>query len=200
MTAEMNEKIKSQQQEMSSIYYETDSYEWTEQINNGKILQHSTKPPGMDVMMFKCKTILNCAMLNIRQIFMNVEIRRQWETILYDIESFDVTKDMNYQIQYYAYKSPPMASDRDFLAEVFLWHDFPEPGMMSISLQSVEDPRMPVQKNKVRAHVYNQLLVVKPLEPVDGKERCEVLLVNNIDINGLVPKWIVNLAARTAPA
>jgi hypothetical protein len=119
---------------------------------------------------------------------------------LYDLTTFDVTKEEDYQLQYFAYKSPPIASDRDFLQAMNFWHDFPEPGMMTMSAKSIEDPRMPVQKKKVRGHVYMQILICKPLPPSNGEERTEAILISNLDIKGLVPKWIVNLTTKTAPS
>ena len=119
---------------------------------------------------------------------------------MYDLKTFDVTKEQDYQLQYYAYKSPPLASDRDFFQAMNFWHDFPEPGMMTMSAKSIEDPRMPIQKNKVRGQILMQILICKPLPSINGEERTEAILINNIDIGGLVPKWIVNLATKTAPS
>lgn len=46
-------------------------------------------------------------------------MRSEWETILYDIRSLDVTADMNYMKTYFVYKSPRIMNigvlDRDFL-------------------------------------------------------------------------------------
>jgi hypothetical protein len=43
-------------------------------------------------------------------------------------------------------------------------------------------------------------LVIKPGKDEKGKDVSHCMLVTNIDINGMVPKWIVNVAARSAPS
>ena len=32
--------------------------------------------------------------------------------------------------------------------------------------------------------------------PKTGDQHCEIFMINSVDINGLVPKWIVNLASK----
>lgn len=144
-------------------------------------------------------------MYHIRQVCCNVGIRREWETILYDIQAFDVAGDMNYMKTYYTYRSPRIGpigvADRDFLLSQDLVLDYPEKGMMTVYFKSIEDDRMPAMKGKVRATAHIQAFVCKPdQDPDTGKDVTHVMLVTNIDINGLVPKWIVNIAARSAPA
>jgi len=44
-------------------------------------------------------------------------------------------------------------------------------------------------------------LVIKPAgKDKNGKDLTSVMLCTNVDINGLVPKWIVNLIAVSAPS
>jgi len=44
------------------------------------------------------------------------------------------------------------------------------------------------------------LLVVEPNgKDKDGNDICKAMLCSNMDINGLIPKWIVNLASKSAP-
>lgn len=67
-------------------------------------------------------------------------------------------------------------------------------------MKSIEDERFKVAKGKVRATAHIMCLVVEPTgKDKDGNDTCKAMLCSNIDINGLIPKWIVNLASRTAP-
>jgi len=38
------------------------------------------------------------------------------------------------------------------------------------------------------------------IEPKSGEKWTQATLIISVDINGLVPKWIVNLAAKSAPS
>jgi len=106
----------------------------------------------------------------------------------------DQTKDMNYCKSYYAFKAPPMASDRDFLMEMQLWHDFPEKNMMCAHMKSIKDERMPDRKGRVRADCHIMSVIGKPDKDAQGNDITHCMLVTCIDINGLVPKWMVNIA------
>ena len=58
----------------------------------------------------------------------------------------------------------------------------------------------PTGDGKVRATCHIMLLVLEPGgKDKQGRERVKAMLASNIDINGLVPKWIVNLASKSAP-
>lgn len=71
--------------------------------------------------------------------------------------------------------------------------------MYTSYMKSIEDPRFPLMKNKVRATCHIMALVCKP-GVENGQDVTHMTLITNVDINGLVPKWIVNLGARTAPS
>ena len=60
------------------------------------MLQHGTIPKGMDVLMFKARKRLDCKIGHIRQVLCDMSIRKQWESILYDLTSFDTAPDMNF--------------------------------------------------------------------------------------------------------
>ena len=114
------------------------------------------------MLMLKARATLKISLNHLRYVVMNMDIRKQWETILFDFGIMDQTKDMNYCKSYYAYKSPPMASDRDFLMEMQLWHDFPEKNMMCCHMKSIKDERMPDRKGRVRADCHIMSVIGKP--------------------------------------
>lgn len=103
---------------------------------------------------------------------------------------------------YYTFKVPRFAFgvlDRDFMLSQEVWWDYPERGMYTSYCKSIEDPRFPVLKSKVRATIHIMALVCRPLKDSEGNDQTECMLVTNVDINGLVPKWMVNLGARSTP-
>jgi len=73
--------------------------------------------------------------------------------------------------------------------------------MMMAYFKSIEDDRLPPMRGKVRATCHIMALVCKPDKDHEtGEDLTHCMLINNTDINGLVPKWIVNIAARSSPS
>ncbi len=73
--------------------------------------------------------------------------------------------------------------------------------MWTLFMKTIEDERFPVFKGRVRATCHIMVLVCKPAgKDSQGRDITEAMLCSNIDINGLVPKWIVNIVSRSAPA
>lgn len=70
---------------------------------------------------------------------------------------------------------------------------------MTALMKSCVDDRIPPAKNKTRATVHIMAIVCKPDTDAEGNDITHCMMVINTDINGLVPKWIVNMASRTAP-
>jgi hypothetical protein len=120
----------------------------------------------METVMLKARTTMKANIFHVKQVCTNVKIRAEWETILYDLQAFDVTCDMNSMKVYYVYKSPRVGFigvlDRDFLMQMDLHWDYPEKGMMTTICTSVEDDRMPPFKGKVRATAHVMGFVMKP--------------------------------------
>lgn len=152
--------------------------------------------------MFRARTSINAKISDIETLMIDIDVRKRWETILFDFTAFDKSEssDGNCNL-YYVYKSPFGVSDRDFLQIQRVWHDFPEPGMLTLYFKSIVDERFPVMKNRVRATCHILALCLKPAgKDENGKDVLNCMIVTNVDINGLVPKWIVNFAARSAPS
>jgi hypothetical protein len=99
---------------------------------------------------------------------------------------------------YYCFKSPYGVSDRDFYLQQHLREDFPEPGMTTIYVNSIpQNEEKPLDKKRVRATIHKIGYIVKPITcKKTGDQHCEIFMINSVDINGLVPKWIVNLASK----
>lgn len=139
----------------------------------------------------------------MRQVCCNVSIRAEWETILYDLQAMDMTSDMNYLKSYYVYRSPKVGflgiTDRDFLLSQDLVWDYPEKGMMTVYIKSIVDDRMPPIKGKVRATAHMMALVCRPDKDENDNDITHCLFITCVDINGFIPKWAVNIGARSAP-
>ena len=151
--------------------------------------------------MFRARTSIKAQISDLETILFDVDVRKRWEQIIFDFSSFDKSEEQKGSCSiYYVYKSPFGVADRDFLQVQKVWHDFPEPGMVTLFYKSIDDERFPVMKNRVRATCHIMALCCSPAKDESGKDILNCMLVTNIDINGLVPKWIVNFAARSAPS
>lgn len=66
--------------------------------------------------MFRARTTLKATVEELRAIMVDVDVRKKWETILFDFTTFDKAEDGSGNLNiYYVYKSPFGVSDRDFL-------------------------------------------------------------------------------------
>jgi hypothetical protein len=90
------------------------------------------------------------------------------------MQGVDILPDCSYLKTYYCYRTPKIGpigiTDRDFILSQEVWWDFPEQGMYTSYMKSIEDPRFPVNKSKVRATVHIMALVCKPSKDLDGND------------------------------
>jgi len=71
--------------------------------------------------------------------------------------------------------------------------------MYTVHMKSAVDARFPEFKGKVRGTCHIMALVCKPDKDVNGNDVTHCMLVTNLDVNGMIPKWMINLGARTSP-
>jgi hypothetical protein len=79
--------------------------------------------------------------------------------------------------------------------------DYPEPGQITMHVKSLpENKEYPPLANKVRATFIILSMVMTPkVDPVTKVQYTDFFMLNCCDINGLVPKWIVNASSRSVP-
>lgn len=70
---------------------------------------------------------------------------------------------------------------------------------MTCIQKSVVDDRLPPIPGRVRATGHLMVMCCKPDTDKDGKDLIQCTLITHVDINGLIPKWIVNIGAKTSP-
>jgi len=81
-----------------------------------------------------------------------------------------------------------------------LYWDFPEPEMLTCCINSIKDDRLPERRGRVRADCHNMSFVLRPDKNLNGTDITHAMLIACIDINGVIPKWVVNYFAETVPA
>ena len=66
--------------------------------------------------MFRARTSINAKISDIETLMIDIDVRKRWETILFDFTAFDKSENSDGSCNlYYVYKSPFGVSDRDFL-------------------------------------------------------------------------------------
>jgi len=145
--------------------------------------------------MLKARTTLNMKIDYVSYAIVNSEIRKQWETTLFDFEVYDMKPDFSHQKTYYAYKCPTLISDRDFVLESNLFWDFPEPEMLTCCVKSIKDDRLPERRGRVRANCHNMSFVLRPDKNINGTDITHAMLICCIDSSGMIPKSVMNYYA-----
>lgn len=190
------------QKEVSDLYYERDTNKWYIQVENKKkdFIQKACHPPGIETVMFCARGNLKTTIAQLRPLIVDMNIRKRWESQLYNMRSYDQSADGKFKKTYYVYRSPMGMAHREFLLLQQEFPDFPKPGMWTLYMKTIEDPAVQETKGNVRATCHIMTLVLEERKDKDGNPQLRAMLCSNIDINGLVPKWIVNLASASAPS
>ena len=91
--------------------------------------------------MFRARGNIKSDLKTIRELIVNMNIRKRWETQLYEMNAFDKSEDGSFQKTFYIYRSPMGAAHREFLMNQQEWHDYPEPGMWTLHMCNAVDDR-----------------------------------------------------------
>lgn len=66
--------------------------------------------------MFRARTSIKAKISDLEAVLVDVDVRKRWESILFDFSSFDKSEEHQGSCSlYYVYKSPFGVADRDFL-------------------------------------------------------------------------------------
>jgi hypothetical protein len=76
--------------------------------------------------------------------------------------------------------------------------DYPKKNHMIISFMSVTHPAVPPIKGNVRGETHIAGYVIKPND--EDPESTDICVLSQVDIKGLIPKFVVNLVAGKQPA
>ena len=67
---------------------------------------------------------------------------------------------------------------------------------MHVASLPINDEK-PLTRGRIRATIKVVAYIITPVNDlVTGDEVCDCFMLSSVDINGLVPKWIVNLASK----
>lgn len=186
---------------MRALYDGTDGLKWQPQIDTPTFKQKACTPDGQQVLMFNINVTIAATKESCTKLAMDFDHRQTWDKTLYDFRIFEQTPCDSYCRLSYAFKSPGPVSDRDFYLQQLFKRDFPEPTFDTLHVTSiVNDAEMPPIKNRVRASmIIIAFIFSERADPKTGLLVCDITMVNSCDINGYVPKWMVNMASKSVP-
>ena len=129
------------------------------------------------------------------------ERRMKWDKDIYDYRMIYNTADMSVFRLYYSFKSPPTVSDRDFYLNHLYRRNYPEPGTSVLYAHSLPNSdECPIVPRRVRANMNILGFIFKEkIDEQTGKEMTDLFFVQQIDINGSIPKWLTNNLSKNVP-
>lgn len=181
-----------------TIYYE-DKSDYNKVIDKKDpfpLIGYKKLVEGSPVIMVRCD--IECTGINPNECFQmiyNFDIRKSWDKALSAIviEKIDDFTDYIYSV----FKAPWGASNRDF-CQFRRWAYNVKELDYVIYMVSVEHDKCPDVNGNVRAHTYISGYAIKK-HPTDPNS-CLLMIVSQVDIKGLVPKFIVNSIAASGPS
>jgi hypothetical protein len=77
------------------IYYGNDTSDWQPQVNEDNFKQSRCTPHGSEVVQIKCFTSVRASLQCMIENAVDFEIRKNWDTVLYDFRTFYKIKQYN---------------------------------------------------------------------------------------------------------
>ena len=72
--------------------------------------------------------------------------------------------------------------------------------MVTLAVHSLPlNEEYPHIKGRVRGEITISMVFKGVVDPESGQEHTEVFMTNMCDINGVIPKWLVNAASKSVP-
>lgn len=106
--------IDAELENIRAMFYELDDHDWTLQINEKNFNQQRCFPPTSDIIMSKVRTVVKAPLDICIKCGCDFEVRKEWDNVLYDLRTFEESKDKTYMRCAYSFGSPFPAADRDF--------------------------------------------------------------------------------------
>ena len=144
--------------------------------------------------------------ISIESVFYNIfdPIQRQsWDTNFAQIEVLPKIDQDDCEVLYCVLQSPFGVTPRDFLQfrKATQIDRSQEPGLpsqrcLTILMRSAEHEQKPLLPGFIRAESYISGYVIRE----NDEGGCNLFIMSQTDVKGLIPKWIVNMMASKAPA
>eukprot|EP00357_Protocruzia_adherens_P011534 CAMPEP_0115010872 /NCGR_PEP_ID=MMETSP0216-20121206/23608_1 /TAXON_ID=223996 /ORGANISM="Protocruzia adherens, Strain Boccale" /LENGTH=833 /DNA_ID=CAMNT_0002379237 /DNA_START=127 /DNA_END=2628 /DNA_ORIENTATION=+ len=126
------------------------------------------------------------------------DFRRQWDKMWLVMETCRQEPELDAELIRCIIKAPIGVSNREFLQRRRMLINEPEERMSMIHMESVELPEYPTARRCVRAHTFISGYVIRQVS--DNPIKTTVTIISQLDLKGLLPKTLVNMASAKAPA
>ena len=148
-----------------------------------------TSPP---VLVRAYAKLPNTTMENVFYHISDTERRTDWDTTFARFSLVPNSNSPQCEVLYCMLNSPLGVTPRDFLQ---YRKTIVEADSITILMRSAEHPQKPNAPGCIRAETYISGYVIR--QTASG---CDLFLMSQTDIKGLIPKWIVNMMAAKAPS
>jgi hypothetical protein len=152
--------------------------------------------PGTEIFPLKAITILDAPIEKVLTLMLDDNRAKEWIDLLTEITLIKTYSDRQYTLLYeMASPFPLLVKKRDFLLESnFSYYKKEE--RVKLSLHSVQEDSIPIQKGYVRGNIYKSEWNFTALKK-EGKTL--VSLEYHVDPKGLIPKWVVRTFQKSWP-
>jgi hypothetical protein len=181
---------------IESLTVSSDENPWSLISESEGIKTYRKEIPGSEIFPLKAVTILNAQIEKVLTLMLDDDRATEWIDLLTEIKLIKTYSDRQYTLLYeMASPFPLLVKKRDFLLESnFSYHK--KEKKVTLSLHSVEDDSVPIQKGYVRGNIYKSEWNFIALKK-EGKTL--VSLEYHVDPKGLIPKWLVRTFQKSWP-
>lgn len=167
---------------------------WEEFDRYNGIVMFRKEIAGSDLLAYKGNGTVNAPIGKLVSAILDTPRKRQWMSRI-RVARVLKRESMTSALEYIHLGLPWPLQDRDFLYHVTTEVD-PVKKEVMIRYKSIDDPVMPKQDDKVRAHVHFGNFLLRMSE--DGKKTW-IEAETHADPKGALPKWAVNLYQKRLP-
>jgi hypothetical protein len=167
---------------------------WKRISGDDGITVYSRKMANSSVVALKAESIIQVPIGKVMTVMDQIEQQPEWVPSL--TEAKEVKRISFYErVVYSSGNAPWPVKDREFLVHSKLAVDQAE-RKMAVTMQSIEDPEVPVHRRRVRGELHTSTIVLQSLE---NDTQTYFSIEIHSDPKGWVPKWIVNLVQTRWP-
>ncbi len=191
-----NSTFENNLSNIESMTVSSDETQWTLVSDSEGIKTYRKEVPDSEIFPLKGVAILNAPIEKVLTLMLDDDRATEWIDLLADIKLIKTYSDKQYTLLYEMDSPLPLlVKKRDFLLESnFVYHN--KEKKVTLSLHSVEDDSVPMQKSYVRGHIYKSEWNFIALKKED---KTLVILEYHVDPRGLIPKWIVRTFQKNWP-
>jgi hypothetical protein len=166
---------------------------WQSLDNGGGISVWKRDIPGSPIVAFRGEAMIDASIAKVAQVLSDTARKTEW------VASAAVARDVRQisaleRIEYNRTVTPIILKDRDFVFRAVTEVDR-EARRVRITMNSVEDPAVPVDPHFVRGRLLASCYILTAC--ADQRTRVEVEI--QADPLGSVPKWVVNFFQKSWP-